>query len=449
MANQRPTSSLIQSIASWRKPSVPSRFLWMMSSQLAYKRHSATHGGGAPTPPPQPPPSLPPVVLTPMSVDEAPSLSEGPPLPGPSMNTPSLASVVAPPAPTKHRTQTRQLTTAVLACLVLVELWAGVASLSTSFMDAGHSLFAFCEANPLLHSLLSLLHPDSLTALKSEAGEWKDWVMPTTGVTWLIGGPSCTSLSTAGKQLAQNDPNSRYLRDHIAIAATCGALLILLENVPFLVEGDEEHGLYSRLLQQAAALGYTLSQTWFVRDNEVGGHTQRRRVFLVWEKTGVALQCGDWPQVQPPVSVSATILSALVDPDKVPAACWLQCQISLDMTVQVAKDVATRCGSVTRKGDLSDLRVGDLVSLKQSRGGRNKWRVMPFKHGSKIELRRADRKQPSFALVLPTDVTHTHSEKIPVYHPMGIGVGLRSWGEPPLKSGFAVAQHTTAGWRQM
>ena len=164
------------------------------AAQLASKRHSATRGGGSPTPPPQPPPSLPPVVPTPMSVDEAPSLSEGPPLPGPSVNTPSLASVVVPPAPTKHRTQTRQLATAVLACLVLVELWAGVASLSTSCLDAGHSLFAFCEANPLLHSLLSLIHPDSLTALKSEAGEWRDWVMPTTGVTWLAG-LSCVGIA--------------------------------------------------------------------------------------------------------------------------------------------------------------------------------------------------------------------------------------------------------------
>ena len=212
------------------------------------------------------------------------------------------------------------------------------------------------------------------------------------------------------------------------------------------MEGDEKHGLYSHLLhvQQAAALGYTLSKTWFVRDNEVGGHTQRRRVFLVWEKADVALQCGDWPQGQPPVSASATMLNALVEPDKVPSACWLQGQISLDMSVQVATDVATRCGSVTRKGDLSDLRVGDLVSLKQARGGCNTWRVMAFKSGSKIELRRADRKQPSFALVRPTDVTHMHSGKIPVYHPLGIGVGLRSWGEPPLKSGSAVAQHTTA-----
>ena len=109
-----------------------------------------------------------------------------------------------------------------------------MASLSTSFQDAGHTLFAFCEASPLLHAHLSLPHHDSLTALKSEFNEWKDWVFPPQGIVWLIGGPSCTSLSSAGRQLAYNDPKSRYLKDHINIAAACGALLILLENVPSL-----------------------------------------------------------------------------------------------------------------------------------------------------------------------------------------------------------------------
>ena len=67
--------------------------------------------------------------------------------------------------------------------------------------------------------------------------------------------------------------------------------------------------------------------------------------------------------------------------------------------------------------------------------------------GHRIELRRADRKQPDFALVKLNEIRHTCSDTIKVYHPPGIGVGLRSWGEPPLRSGFAVAQLTSQGWR--
>ena len=139
---------------------------------------------------------------------EAPTLTVLPP-DGPLCHPPPLTSVVNERPPTARSPKRSRLASSVFACLLLVELWAGVASLSTSFADAGHNLFAFCEANPLLHALLSLLHPDSLTALKSELNEWKDWVFPPQGIVWLIGGPSCTSLSSAGKQLAQNDPNSR------------------------------------------------------------------------------------------------------------------------------------------------------------------------------------------------------------------------------------------------
>ena len=142
--------------------------------------------GGPPAQPPPPPPA-------PLLLDQDPPLSEGPsravplsvgqPLLPTSVveQQPAVTSVVNPPTPTGSRTKRARLSAAVLAGLILVELWAGVASLSTSFLDAGHSLYAFCEANPLLHSLLSLLHPDSLTALKSELGEWSDWVFPEGG----------------------------------------------------------------------------------------------------------------------------------------------------------------------------------------------------------------------------------------------------------------------------
>ena len=202
-----------------------------------------------------------------VAVEEDSPLSEGPPLTvlppgGPLCQPPPLTSVVNQQPPAARSSKRSRLSSSVVACLLLVELWAGVASLSTAFQDAGHTLFAFCEANPLLHAFPS----DSLTAFKSELNEWKDWAFPPQGVVWLVGGPSCTSVSSAGKQLAQNDPKSRYLKDHLNIAAACGALLILLENVPYLVDGDSEHGLFSHLLQQATALGYVLSQTWFVHD---------------------------------------------------------------------------------------------------------------------------------------------------------------------------------------
>ena len=89
--------------------------------------------------------------------------------------------------------------------------------------------------------------------------------------------------------------------------------------------------------------------------------------------------------------------------------------------------------------------VGDLVTLRYHQDGHNKWHVIAFK-GHCIELLRADRKHPNFALVKLADINHTCSDTIKVYHPHSIGVGLWSWGEPPLKIGFAVAKLTSQGW---
>ena len=116
------------------------------------------------------------------------------------------------------------------------------------------------------------------------------------------------------------------------------------------------------------------------------------------------------------------------------------------MEVEILQDQATPCGPVTRKGDIHHIEVGDLVAKTHQDEGRNRWRVMAFT-GNRIELRRADRRHPDFALVKLSALAFTLKDTIRVYHPGGIGVGLRSWGEPPLKPGFAIAQLTDQGWQ--
>ena len=64
-------------------------------------------------------------------------------------------------------------------------------------------------------------------------------------MVWVVGGPSGTSLSTAGLQLAGYDPTSRYLSEHLVLASAGGATLILLENVLHLVEDNSTLGLFT------------------------------------------------------------------------------------------------------------------------------------------------------------------------------------------------------------
>ena len=88
--------------------------------------------GGPPAQPPPPPPA-------PLLLDQDPPLSEGPsravplsvgqPLLPTSVveQQPAVTSAVNPPTPTGSRTKRARLSAAVLAGLILVELWAGVA----------------------------------------------------------------------------------------------------------------------------------------------------------------------------------------------------------------------------------------------------------------------------------------------------------------------------------
>lgn len=325
--------------------------------------------------------------------------------------------------------------------LGLVELWAGIATLSACFwLLAGVPLFAFCEADPLLFYFLTTKHPEAQTATLFEKNQWRSWKFNSQGYTILVGGPSCTSLSTAGKQLAGEDPTSRYLFDHLRTAAYVSALLVLLENVCWLVDGDEEHGLFTQLKLLASALGYTLTAVWRVKDCLVGGFTQRERVFLLFEKSTLV---SILPVIQTEKServAQRAMAEVLLSAAQTPPEAWLQpSTLRLISVSEVAQGQATRVAECTLSWRGRTTERGALVQLKprSSGSGKNRWRVMGWR-GKKVELRRADRKSPTFRLVKPSDILHGLTETIFVYSIDGIGIGLRRWGEPPLNNAFAV-----------
>ena len=141
------------------------------------------------------------------------------------------------------------------------------------------------------------------------------------------------------------------------------------------------------------------------------------------------------------------LLASLLPVKSLPDAVWITGATEMfNPDIPIKLHTATKVGHLTRKGDLDNLKVGDLVGVCDNRDGINKWRVIAPR-GGKVELRRADRKRPDFALVKPAATHYTITDKIPLYHPEGIGVGLRRWGEPPLKSAFAIIQLTSQGWR--
>ena len=59
-----------------------------------------------------------------------------------------VSPVATDPTPIKHRPPSSTLKQVALATLCLIELWSGVASLSSSLCPLGASLQAYCESNP-------------------------------------------------------------------------------------------------------------------------------------------------------------------------------------------------------------------------------------------------------------------------------------------------------------
>ena len=148
--------------------------------------------------------------------------------------------------------------------------------------------------------------------------------------------------------------------------------MILLENVLYLVGGDSVHGIYSQLVQQAAALGYVLVQQLKVEDSTVGGSTQRARVFLIWEKKSLNSKLPAWEATVKPLlgldqrSLSASLLPVQSLPDSV----WITGATEVfNPDVPIKLHTATKVGHLTRKGDLDNLKVGDLVGVHANHDG--------------------------------------------------------------------------------
>jgi site-specific DNA-cytosine methylase len=335
----------------------------------------------------------------------------------------------------------------------LVELWAGVATLSEAAGDLGIALAAILECDDLLRAALLLRHPEILSASFMEQEEWKEWVFSPTGIVIVVGGPSCTSLSIAGKRDAAKDPTSRYLIDHITVSSFLKASIIMLENVLWLVEGDEEHGLFTALCEHAKSEGYILLHVWRLSDSECGGFTSRKRVFLVWERAASARALPEWPKLDdsplPPRAITEILMPAVA----VPAEAWL-----LEGVRHRTRDYAKpsrpfKQEILTLQTRLDQLQPGSLVALYSGADklGCNRWRLIAKAHGKNYvsgvddlyqcwELRRADRKLPTRRFVTEAAMREGLMEEIPCYSADHVGLGIRGWGELPIGNGFVLLQ---------
>ena len=178
----------------------------------------------------------------------------------------------------------------------MVELWAGLMALSGLFEEHGAKVVAICEIVQTLRELGAAKYPQAVLLSDFYHFDWENIAhrLGAVGVDVLTGGPSCVTLSSAGKMLMQKDERSDQLLDSIKLAVYLGSRAILLENVANLLDLDEEHGLLSAADDEAGRAGYTRVAIRKLKHSECGGGSQRVRVFPTWVRDEVS-------NISPPV----------------------------------------------------------------------------------------------------------------------------------------------------
>ena len=334
--------------------------------------------------------------------------------------------------------------------IVLIEAFAGLGILSLMASQFGVEPSAFLERNELLRRLLHERHPKAQQAADYSGGEWKLWSFPPDALIVVVGGPPCTTVSSAGKQLGAKDARSACLTGFIEIAAFFQASMALMENVDQLVSNDHIHGLYSAIIGRAEESGLHHLGTFTLVDAGCGGFSQRSRSWLQFEIASLTMMLPLWspPQASGP---PALLNNVLLSPELVPERYWLTGNISLQHHSSSPSHAVVAAELVVHEKGAAESwppEVGCLVRLRKCKsstgfgtqfGSFNVWRVLLASDGF-FTLVRAQRKQPDRLIVRLSSITCVLEEKVNLYDPFSAAVTIRRWGEPPLKGGFAVLQ---------
>ena len=101
----------------------------------------------------------------------------------------------------------------------------------------------------------------------------------------IIGGPSCKPFSASNRHTRLEDhPDSDLVVEYMRIVNALEPKVFAIENVPAIVTAS--NGLYYKAItDKAKEMGYELDCR-IVQDNEVGGYTTRRRVFIIGSRVG-------------------------------------------------------------------------------------------------------------------------------------------------------------------
>ena len=102
---------------------------------------------------------------------------------------------------------------------MVAEVLAGLRTLSGLFESQhGYSVGELCEIDPELLRLGARRHPEAIIQGDFYKLDWHQWKQALDRVDVVTGGPSCVTLSSAGKMGMARDPRSGQLMDTAELA---------------------------------------------------------------------------------------------------------------------------------------------------------------------------------------------------------------------------------------
>ena len=326
----------------------------------------------------------------------------------------------------------RSRSPSVFEGLVAAEVWAGVGSLSHFVEAQGLQIGGYCECLATETKLLSHNYPAAASSLLYELGTWRDWphAARQRGQRFvaLFGGPVCASLSTGGKRQEAKDPRSAQFEQTVQMAAVLNVDFLLIENVPALVERDEQHQLFTRLVEVADKADFVLAQILRMRDSEFGGYTQRERVMVLFRQRAVHAVLPPPPPLTVP-GYQGQRISELFEPvSDIPAQCWLRG--SWEATVYDKQPGrAWLLGYLSVTPDTTQAaRVGDECTLQGELGW---WVIKAHLPNDQIEAFKDDRRAPTYRRVPARQVYQVRGRRVQVFSEESVAITLRSFTTPP------------------
>ena len=185
----------------------------------------------------------------------------------------------------------------------IIEVCAGLGMMADSCVECGFaSVIATCERNGLCHNLLRQKHPGAdhyrdLMKVKDEVWAQYKWdpERPSQTAYILVGGPPCTPYSKSGRREDLNDPRSREMQHMVHVTQILQSPLVIIENVVQFLQSDSW-----RLLRASfRSIGYALVHEEGLKHSNLGGATNRRRVF-VWFQRNSTLSPRAFPRIRRP-----------------------------------------------------------------------------------------------------------------------------------------------------